>query len=156
MLLPETRCKQGFFLMVCNWVQVSFKDLFFLFILMQPLCSLLSPGLLLCFSQSLWAFHSLSLWTNCVNNLIWAAAQKQRKIEAKCFIATISSFLITGPGFQKAIYCHTNFIQIRKKKRNREWKRHQMNYSISCWQRLLEEWMNFLMERIHGAFYQAF
>lgn len=91
---------RGLFLVMCNWVWVSFKDLFSVFILVQPLCTRLSSCLLFCFSQSLCVFLPLSLWTNCVNNLIWAAAQKQQKIEAKCFIATILSFVITGPGFQ--------------------------------------------------------
>ena len=34
-------------------------------------------------SQSLRVVFPLSLWTNCVNNLIWAAAEKQQKIESK-------------------------------------------------------------------------
>lgn len=146
-LLLKSRC----FFVTCNWVQVSYKDLFFLFILVQALYTRLSLRLLFCFSQSLCVFISLSLWTNCVNNLIWAASQKQQKIEAKCFIATILSFVITGPCvFNRPFFA----IQISFKKKKE--KRHKINNFISCWQRVLEKWMIFLMERLHAVFYQAF
>lgn len=140
---------------MCNWV--SHKDLFFLFILSQPLCTPLSARLHFCFSQSLCVFLSLSLWTNCVNNLIWAAAQKQQKIEAKCFIATILSFVITGPcAFNRPSFAIQIPFKLKKKKERERRKRHQMNNFISCWQRVLEEWIHFLMERLHAVFYQAF
>lgn len=48
MFIPEVKMHRGFVAMY-NWVWVSFKDLFSVFILSQPLCTQLSSCLLFCF-----------------------------------------------------------------------------------------------------------
>lgn len=175
MFIPEVKMHRGFVAMY-NWVWVSFKDLFSVFILSQPLCTQLSSCLLFCFFSV----------TPCLPLFVFV--NKLRKQ------LNLSSGTKTAENWSQTLYSH-NFVfcdnrarfsighlllykfhsnskktpqktqeRAIERERERSWegerdwerKRHQMNNFISCWQRVLEEWINFLMERLHAVFYQAF
>lgn len=119
----ENACR---FSEMCNWVQVSYNGLFSLFILRTTslYCApspspLLSPSVTLClplfvFVNKLCKQLNLSSGTKTAEN--WA----------KRFIATILSFVITGPCvLNRLLFCYSNLFQIKKergRKKDTKWR----------------------------------
>lgn len=126
-ILQKLRCTHRF----CwsNWDSLI-QGLFFLFILMQPLCTSLTPRQLFCSPQSLCVFSAFVFLNKLCKQLNLSISTKNsQKLRAKHFIVTILSFMITRLVFWP-IGCLFLFKLLSNKKRESRERR-----------RLLEEWL---------------